>query len=132
MAKTVGLFPDSKQSRLFFEFSFRKDADGDRGEDTGGEEVEAPPGDLDPADADAFGQRDVECDQEDVGHRQFAQNMQHRQDFGRQKVEMQQAQTDGFEIGREEGKEGDQEGEENVRTPETLEAGYHADFIEGK
>lgn len=101
----------------------------ERSDDASGEQVK-PPGRFDLADADALGQHDVERDQEDVGHGQFAHPVQHRQHFAMKKPEVHQSEADGFEIGRKKREGGDDKGQEDIAFPKALQARDNGDFGE--
>lgn len=116
-----------RQLRLAFGFP----AYPERDEDERGEQIE-PPGDFHATDADAFGQHDVERDEEHIRHRQLAHDLDGLEQARRGEVEMDKRQPNGFEVGGYEGEEGHDEGEEDVRPPERLQPGENGDLIERK
>ena len=79
--------------------------------------------------ADAFGEDDVKRDQEDIGHGEFAQDVERGQGGGAEQVPVDQSEACGLGIGREDGEEGDQQGERRVGAPQGLQSGDHRDFI---
>ena len=83
--------------------------DEQRGEDAGGEQIEAPCG-LNRDIARTFGDDEVEGDQEHLGHGQLAQDVQGGQGFRRQQAKVDQGKAKGFGEGREDRQKGDKQG----------------------
>ncbi len=104
-------------------------AQGKRSENAAGEQVETPRG-FDGRVGDALGQCDVKRDEEDIGHRQFAQDVERGLDPWVQHIPLDQRSADGFDVGREEGEDGDYQREEDVGFPQGLEPGDDAYFAE--
>ncbi len=106
-------------------------AQGQRSQNAAGEQVEAPSR-FDRGVRDALGQRDVERDEEDIGHRQLAEDVERGLDARVQQVPLDQRGADGFDVGREEGEDGNDQREEDVGLPQGLEPGDDADFTEAE
>lgn len=98
-------------------------------EDAGGEEVEAPGG-FHSGEAHAFDDGNIERDQEDVGHGEFAEESEGGQGFTIQKVEMDQGEAEGFGDGSEECEEEHDERQHDVGLKEAREARDDGDFRE--
>lgn len=123
--RALGRWPNILQVLLRFP------ADPKGGEDTGGKKVEAP-SHFDPPNADAFGDRDVNCDQEDICHGKFADDRKGRHRAGAKQVELDQGDADGFEHWGHQRKKGNHQREEYVRRPKRLQAAENRDFGESE
>ena len=81
---------------------------------------------------DALGQRDIERDEENIGHGQLAEDVQRRLHARVHQVPLDQRGADGFDVRREEREDGDDQRQEDVGFPERLQAGDDADLAEAE
>ncbi len=104
----------------------------DKGEENTSSEQVKPPSGFNRGKTNAFGKRDVKRDEEDVGHGEFAEDRQQRQVAWTEALPLDQGEGDEFGIRGNDGKEGDDEGEEYVCLPKRPKAGENRDFTEAK
>ena len=104
---------------------------GNRTQDADREKVETPSG-FNFAKANAFDHNDIECDQKDVSHREFAKVRQNRQCFRLEQIEMHQGKADRFQIRRKERERGDEQRKKDIVLPEALQSGNDTNLGQAK